>query len=415
MAQPSIHPAIDAGLTKGAPNFAGGTLYCKCATDKVAVAITGDVLHNHACGCSKCWKPEGALFSVVGVVPVANLKVTAHPEKLAIVDPAATIQRHACKACGVHMYGRIEKEHPFKGLDFVHTELSSEKGWQEPQFSAFCSSIIEQGFDPSGMDAIRAKFKSVGIATYDCLSPALMDAIAAYTAEKAGTAFKETAAKAPAKAGTSIHPLIDNGLTKGQPNFAGGTLYCKCPSDKVAVAVTGDVAHNHACGCSKCWKPDGALFSVVGVVPVANIKVTAHPEKLAIVDPSATIQRHACKACGTHMYGRIEKEHPFKGLDFVHAELSDKTGWQEPQFAAFCSSIIEQGFDPSGMDAIRGKFKSVGLATYDCLSPALMDAIASYTAGKAGTAYKEPVAAKPAPTPAPPPPKKGFFARLFGG
>lgn len=218
----------------------------------------------------------------------------------------------------------------------------------------------------------------------------------------------------------SIHPAIDNGLTKGSAGFTGGTLYCKCPSDKVAVAITGDVVHNHACGCSKCWKPAGALFSVVGVVPVANVKVTAHPEKLAPVDPSATIIRHACKVCGTHMYGRIEKEHPFKGLDFVHAELSNEKGWQEPQFAAFVSSIIEQGFEPSGMDAVRGKFKTVGLATYDCLSPALMDAIAGYTATQAGTAYKAPAAAAPkpaapAPTPAPAPAKKGFFAKLFGG
>ncbi len=221
----------------------------------------------------------------------------------------------------------------------------------------------------------------------------------------------------------SIHPAIDNGLVKGSAGFPGGTLYCKCPTDKVAVQITGDVVHNHACGCSKCWKPSGALFSVVGVVPVANLKVTAYPEKLAVVDPAATIERHACKACGTHMYGWIEKEHPFKGLDFIHTELSSEKGWQEPQFAAFCSSIIEQGFDPSGMEGVRAKFKSVGLTTYDCLSPALMDAIASYTATKAGTAYKEPAApaAKPVSSPAPAPsaPAKGgiagFFSRLFGG
>ena len=47
------------------------------------------------------------------------------------------------------MYGRIEnKEHPFYGLDFVHTELSPESGWSEPQFAAFVSSIIESGVDP---------------------------------------------------------------------------------------------------------------------------------------------------------------------------------------------------------------------------------------------------------------------------
>lgn len=228
----------------------------------------------------------------------------------------------------------------------------------------------------------------------------------------------------------SLHPAIDDGIKTGSGNFNGGTLYCKCPSDKVAVRITGDVAHNHACGCSKCWKPQGALFSVVGVVPVDKLKVIAHDEKLHIVDESATIQRHACKSCGVHMYGRIVKDHPFKGLDFVHSELSNEKGWQAPQFVAFCSSIIEQGFEPSGMDGVRAKFKSVGLETYDCLSPALMDAIAGFTAKKAGTAYgtAKPAGAAPAARPTPsasasapasaakkPGGVAGFFARLFGG
>ena len=86
--------------------------------------------------------------------------------------------------------------------------------------------------------------------------------------------------------------------------------------------------------------------------------------------------------------GRIEQDHPFKGLDFVHAELSDEAGWQEPQFAAFCSSIIEQGFDPDKMNYVRDKLQSVGLQTYDCLSPALMDLIATYTAKQSGALKK---------------------------
>lgn len=68
----------------------------------------------------------------------------------------------------------------------MHTELSSERGWQEPQFAAFVSSIIEQGFDPKGMDDVRGKFREVGLQTYDVLSPPLMDAIATYTAQKSG-------------------------------------------------------------------------------------------------------------------------------------------------------------------------------------------------------------------------------------
>ncbi|KAK4207953.1 Mss4-like protein [Rhypophila decipiens] len=183
----------------------------------------------------------------------------------------------------------------------------------------------------------------------------------------------------------SLHPVLDKGsLTKGSSSFPGGTLKCHCSSNPVTVTLTSDVLHNHACGCSKCWKPDGALFSIIAVVPKQNLSVTANASKLAIVDESAAIQRYACKECGVHLYGRIEKEHPFSGLDFVHTELSDQEGWQEVQFAAFVSSIIEQGFDPSGMDEVRGKLKALGLETYDALSPPLMDAIATWTAKKSG-------------------------------
>ena len=124
----SLHPSIDNGLKKGDPNFAGGTLACKCGA--VEVALGSNVAHNHACGCTKCWKPGAALFSQVAVVSRENLTVSANGNKLKVVDPEATIQRYACTGCGVHMYGRIEnKNHPLYGFDFIHTELSSQQGW----------------------------------------------------------------------------------------------------------------------------------------------------------------------------------------------------------------------------------------------------------------------------------------------
>ncbi|TMH25734.1 MAG: hypothetical protein E6H66_25865, partial [Betaproteobacteria bacterium] len=114
----SIHPAVDQGLKPAAANFAGGTLSCKCSDRKVTVSIKGQCAHNHVCGCTKCWKPAGALFSQVAVAPRENLRVTANEDKLKVVDPSATIQRYACTGCGVHMYGRIEnKGHPLYGFD----------------------------------------------------------------------------------------------------------------------------------------------------------------------------------------------------------------------------------------------------------------------------------------------------------
>jgi S-(hydroxymethyl)glutathione synthase len=182
-----IHPAVDNGIKPAAPNFAGGTLSCLCATSPVMVDIKGQVAHNHVCGCTKCWKPAGALFSQVAVVPRENVKVTANADKLAVIDSSATIQRYGCRECGVHMFGRIENTaHPFHGLDFVHTELSHEDGWAPPEFAAFVSSIIESGADPKNMGAVRARLTELGLPPYDALSPALMDAISTHVAKAKG-------------------------------------------------------------------------------------------------------------------------------------------------------------------------------------------------------------------------------------
>jgi S-(hydroxymethyl)glutathione synthase len=179
----------------------------------------------------------------------------------------------------------------------------------------------------------------------------------------------------------SLHPSIDNGVKPGSGNFEGGTLECHCSDRPVQVKIDGDVAHNHACGCTKCWKPKGATFSVVGVVPRDNLTVAANADKLGIVDESATIQRYACRDCGVHRYGRIEnKAHPFYGLDFVHPELFDREGSAAPEFAGFVSSITESGVDPAELDGVRARFRSLGLEPYDALSPPLMDFIAKHNA-----------------------------------
>ena len=186
-------------------------------------------------------------------------------------------------------------------------------------------------------------------------------------------------------AAVSIHPSVDNGVKPGAKDFAGGTLVCRCTQNPVEVSVKAQTAHNHACGCTKCWKPKGAQFSVVAVVSRDKVSVTKNADKLAVVDASATIQRHACKGCGVHLYGRIENtKHPFYGLDFVHTELSPQSGWSAPEFAAFVSSIIESGADPAQMGAVRARLKALGLEPYDCLSPPLMDAIATHMAKASG-------------------------------
>jgi S-(hydroxymethyl)glutathione synthase len=122
------------------------------------------------------------------------------------------------------------------------------------------------------------------------------------------------------------------------------------------------------------------------VVPEGKVKVLENGDKLHVVDPAALIQRHACSGCGVHMYGPVERDHAFKGLDFIHVELSGETGWAPPGFAAFVSSVIEGGVAPDRMDGVRARLREVGLEPYDCLSPALMDILATFAAGKAKAA-----------------------------
>jgi S-(hydroxymethyl)glutathione synthase len=187
----------------------------------------------------------------------------------------------------------------------------------------------------------------------------------------------------------AIHPALDKGLAPAGTDFAGGVLRCACADKPVRVKADAQVAHNHACGCTKCWKPEGALFSVVGVVPTDTVTVLENGDKLKVVDPSALIQRHACTECGVHLYGPVTRNgHAFEGLSFIHAERFETTGAAPPTFAAFVSSIIESGTPPAKMGAVRARLEAIGLPHYDCLNPALMDYLATVAAKAAGT-YRE--------------------------
>jgi hypothetical protein len=80
---------------------------------------------------------------------------------------------------------------------------------------------------------------------------------------------------------------VDRGVKPTVSNFAGGTLLCQCPDNKMAMTIKGQCAHNHVCGCTKCWEPKGALFSQVAVVPRANLSVAANGDKLKVMAPKA--------------------------------------------------------------------------------------------------------------------------------
>ena len=105
----NIHPSVDHGVKAGSADFAGGVLTCHCTDKPVKVKIDNAILHNHVCGCTKCWKPSGANFSMVAVAPSDKVSVLENGDKLHVVDASATIQRMACSVCGVHMHGPVLK------------------------------------------------------------------------------------------------------------------------------------------------------------------------------------------------------------------------------------------------------------------------------------------------------------------
>jgi S-(hydroxymethyl)glutathione synthase len=188
MAQVSIHPLVDDGVKpRKQPGFAGGTLICKCRTDPVEVEVDSEYLFNHLCGCTQCWKPEGAAFAMLAAVPRDKVRVARHGEKLEIVDPGKVLHRYACRDCGVHMYGVVDKpDHVFHGFAFIHPELSREEGYAPPTFGAFVSSAIEGGVAPSDMGWVRDRLRELGIEPYDCYSPELMDIVAIHAAKASG-------------------------------------------------------------------------------------------------------------------------------------------------------------------------------------------------------------------------------------
>lgn len=172
-----LHPAVDHGVSKAASTPL--RLQCSCDDAPVSVRVAEAVSHNHLCGCSRCWKPEGALFAQTAVVPRATCDDWRHQEKLAPVDPRAKILRMACSKCGVHMIGQVDDpDHHFYGLEFVHPELATEGETAAPEFAAFVSSLVESGTSAALMGAVRRQLSALAVPPFDAFSPEISDVIA---------------------------------------------------------------------------------------------------------------------------------------------------------------------------------------------------------------------------------------------
>lgn len=249
---------------------------------------------------------------------------------------------------------RWEAESPdLSVFSAVHTFTVVPTG---PESCVFCND------ETFGGSAIEPRIESLNV-----------DTRASY--EKMNRDLK-TRAEAQYKADLEIHPSVNEGVSNGT-DLEGATLRCMCSGDAVELRLGAACSHNHLCGCSNCWKPEGQLMAQVAVVPAGTVEIVSGAEKLAVVNPEVKIQRHACKDCGCHIIGRVEdRDHHFFGLDFIHPELVVDAQPPRPEFAGFVSSLIESGTSPTVMAAVRAKLSAVGVPSYDTFSPEIMDAIA---------------------------------------
>jgi len=162
----------------------------------------------------------------------------------------------------------------------------------------------------------------------------------------------------------SIHPSVDNGV-KQDRRLRRRTLTCKCTDKRSRSRRRADGAH-HVCGCTKCWKPKGALFSMW-----RSCRRQGQVSRTRQAGGRRPVGHHSapcCKVCGVHMYGRIENtKHAFYGLDFVHTELSPRRAGRR-RLRGVRSSIIESGADPANMARCAAASRNWTRA-YDCLSP----------------------------------------------
>lgn len=172
-----------------------------------------------------------------------------------------------------------------------------------------------------------------------------------------------------------LHPAVD-GSGGGEDGLAGATLRCHCKAG-VEVKVSENIAHNHLCGCRKCWKPEGALLAQTAVVPAGTLEVVTGQDKLKLVDAATKVQRYACTVCGVHLFGRVsDPDHHFYGIDFIHPELAQGRRARKPEFAGFVASLVETGTSPTRMHAVRAMLDKAGIPAFDAFSPEIMDVIA---------------------------------------
>ena len=156
----------------------------------------------------------------------------------------------------------------------------------------------------------------------------------------------------------SIHPSVDGGVeSRARKTSPGGSWrggYADEPSDWQLIPNPPTTTYE----LRQMLEPAGASFSIIAVVPRDKLAVTAKADKLKIVDavPRSSAM-HARTAEFT--FTAVSRMRSIRFMArVIHTELSPDTGWSEPTFAAFVSSIIESGADPANQGAVRSRLKN---------------------------------------------------------
>ena len=111
------------------------------------------------------------------------------------------------------------------------------------------------------------------------------------------------------------------------PGFAPLSGGCLC--GRVRFEVTAPALDVYHCHCSICRKLQGALYPTYAVVARDAFRLTRGKDNLSTIDSSATVHRHFCRSCGSH----------------VCEDVDDK-----PDRVWYSVGTLDDGADPGGRE-----------------------------------------------------------------
>lgn len=146
----TIHPSVDHGVKEGPSHFHGGTLHCHCAHNPVLVEVKSQLAAQSR----------------------ARLHQVLEAQRRQVCGGGCRAESFGY---GAGKFGRIEnKDHVFYGLDFVHSELSPEKGWAAPEFARLSQgSLITSQIRPMVCPAGKAASTGGGVSAEITLTRSL--------------------------------------------------------------------------------------------------------------------------------------------------------------------------------------------------------------------------------------------------